>query len=169
MVGDVGPTWREITVGKSTADDVVAALGMPTSVERRSLGQIAYLFQDGDFDWAMHRVIIRGGIVQRVEEDVLAYPYDVSLSEIIDQYGTPDYVLWSKEGPELRIAVFLKDGVLVSATALPANESQATRIFYFRPRSIIRLLVDFRDEISIVNPFPSSDVVGPRDPWSETS
>ena len=41
------------------------------------------------------------------------------------------------------------------------------RAFYYQPRSLARLLVDFAAEISPTNPFPNSDIVGPRDPWFE--
>lgn len=168
LISDVGPTWRRITVGQSTVNDVIAILGEPSSVES-GWGQIVYVYQEGRFEWGMHRIVIRGGVVQGIEEDVLAYSYDIRLTQLIDQYGKPDYVMWSRDGPDQRIAVFVQDGVLVSATALPLNEAQVTRAFYYRPRSLVRLLVDFRAEISITNPFPNSDVVGPRDPWFDTS
>ena len=76
-----------------------------------------------------------------------------------------DHVTWSKEGPGLRIAFFLDDGVFASATFLPLDEAQVTRVLYYQPRSLARLLVDFKGEISLVDPFPDSDVVGPKDPW----
>lgn len=167
MISDVGPTWRGITVGQSTVDDVVTTLGVPTSVEQ-GLGQTVYLYQEGRFDWGMHHIVIRGGVVEHIEEDVLAYSHDIGLTQLIDQYGMPDHVMWSQEGPELRIVVFLEKGVFVSVTALPLDEAQVTRVFYYRPRSLVRLLVDFRGEMSPVDPFPNSDIVGPRDPWFET-
>jgi hypothetical protein len=169
MDDDVGPTWRGITVGQSTVDDVVAILGTPTSVEQGVLGQkIVYQYQEGPFEWGIHHIVTRAGVVEHIEEDVLAYSYDISLAQIIERYGMPDHVLWSQEGPELRAAIFLEDGVFVSVTASASlDEAQVTRVFYYRPCSLFRLLVDFVGEISPVNLFPNSDVRGPRDPWFE--
>jgi hypothetical protein len=167
MISDIGPTWRGITVGKSMVDDVISALGVPASVEQE-LCQVVFLYREDPFEWGEHHIVIHNEVVERIEEDILAYSYDVSLTQFIDQYGTPDAVMWSREGPELRVAIFLNEGIFVSATARSLNKAQATRAFYYRPRSLLRLLVDFRDEISPSVPFPDSDVVGPRDPWFET-
>jgi hypothetical protein len=168
-VSDVGPTWRGITVGQSTADDVVAKLGTPTSIEQRS-GQTVYSYQEGRFDYNMHHIIIRDGVIEYIEEDALAYSYNIRLAQLVSEYGTPDCVLWSKESPGDRIAVFLGKGIFVRATFFSSlNKAQVIRIVYYRPCSIVRLLLDFGDMISVVNPFPDSDVIGPRDPWFKTS
>jgi hypothetical protein len=167
MISDVGPTWRGITVGQSAIDDVTTTLDAPTHIEHK-LRRMIYSYQEGRFEWGMHRIVIRDGVVEYIEEDALAYSYDIGLTQLIDQYGIPDHVMWSREGPELRIVIFLNHGVFVSTTAIPLDEARVTRIFYYQPRSLVRLLVDFSEEISPVNPFPRSDIVGPRDPWFET-
>lgn len=52
LISDVGPTWRRITVGQSTVNDVIAILGEPSSVES-GWGQIVYVYQEGRFEWGL--------------------------------------------------------------------------------------------------------------------
>jgi hypothetical protein len=165
---DVGPTWRGLTVGQSTDDEVISALGSPTSVEQGLSGQKSYLYQEGRSKWNMHRIVTQNGVVEYIREDALAYADKVKLAKFIDQYGKPDQVLWSREGPERRDVIFLKKGIFVVATASSLNEAQVGRVFYYRPRSLDRLLVDFASEISPDDPFPDSDILGPKDPWFGT-
>jgi hypothetical protein len=164
-----GPTWRGITVGHSTSDDVVATLGTATSIVQQA-GRTEYLYQDGRFEWGVHRIIVHNGTVEQITENMSAYfPKKVGLLQFVDLYGTPDYVMWSQEGQEFRTVIFLEEGVFVTVTAVPLEETQVTRAFYYQPRSLVRLLVDFRGEISSVEPDPGSDIVGKtRDPWFGT-
>jgi hypothetical protein len=164
MISGVGASWRGITTGQSTASDVIAVLGVPTAIEDKS-GRIVYLYQEGQYEWAIHRIVIKDDVVELVEEDVLAYSYDMDLVDLVDQYGSPDHIVWSKEGPGLRAAVYVDEGIFAHVIVRSSSRDQVARILYFEPRSLPRLLVDFRDEISLCNPFPDSDVIGPRDPW----
>lgn len=165
MITSIGPTWRGITVGRSTADDVVAVLGAPTSVEREA-EQTTYLYREGRL--GEHRIVLHDDVVEYIVEDALAYPHDTFLRQLVDRYSVPDHVTWSGRTPSDRIAIFLDDGVFAAARLLPVDEAIVGYMFYFRPRSLARLLVDFKDEISLVNPFPDSDVIGSRDPWFDT-
>lgn len=169
ITSNCGPTWRGITVGQSTSDDVIATLGTPTSIEQKA-GRTEYLYQEGRFKWGAHRVIFRNGVVEQIIEHMSAYsPKKVGVLQFIDLYGAPDYVMWSQEGQQFRTAIFLEEGIFVTATAVPLDETKVTKAYYYRPRSLIRLLVDFRGEISSVEPDPSSDIIGkPRDPWFDT-
>lgn len=164
-----GPTWRGITVGHTTSDDVVATLGIPSSANQWA-GRTEYFYQEGRFEWAVHRITVRNGVVEQITEDMSAYfPKKVGLRQFVDLYGTPDYVVWSRDGQQFRTVVFLDKGVFVTSTALPLDEAQVTQAFYYQPRSLARLLVDFGGEISYVEPDPGSDVIGqPRDPWFGT-
>ena len=116
----------------------------------------------------MHRIVIRNRLVEQIEEDVSAYPNGIPLKQLVDQYGKPDLVTWSTERESARVAIFPNKGIYISATAISLNEADVIRVVYYRPRSLIRLLVDFKDEISIADPYPDSDVIGRRDPWFGT-
>ncbi len=166
MVENVGPTWHNITIGKSTADQVILELGAPATVDHTSTGDVYYYKSNTALDWAAHQIVFRGDVVDRIEEDMFVYhPAEVHLTQFIDQYGSPDRVAWSMEAPTERVLVFSSQGVLVNATALSLDKAQVTRAYYFRPRSLTEIQQEFSTVFSFVNPFPNSDVVGPENPW----
>jgi hypothetical protein len=118
---------------------------------------------------AAHKVTALGNRVIRIEEDMFVYhPQEIRLTEFIETYGAPEYVTWSMNCPTQRVVVFRSQGVLVNTTALPLEDSQITRAYYFRPCSMICTQLKYIGVFSPINPFPYSDVVGTRDPWNFT-
>lgn len=168
MFNETGPTWHNITVGKSTTDQVISTLGQPTNATS-SLFSRAYYYHEGPIDYAAHKIVIVGNVVDSIEEDMSIYfPRIVYLKEFVSQYGPPDYVMWSQESLLRRVAVYPKKGLLVVATTAPVQESKVTSAIYFRPCPLICLQIRFLNVFSPFNPFPNSDIVGPQNPWEFT-
>lgn len=163
-----GPTWHNITIGKSTSEQVISELGPPAQVEHR-FGADVYYYRSGSLDFAANKVIIQAGVVDSIEEDMSYYhPTITYLTEFIDRYGNPDRIMWAWNDPFLRVAVFPKHGVLVTATAKSLDEAQITDVFYFRPCSMLCVQLKYIDVFSPVKPpqFSNTDiVVGPQNPW----
>jgi hypothetical protein len=165
MSENLGPTWHGLTIGSSTTEQVVSQLGSPSRIEDEG-DDIVYFYQ-GKLEWAAHRIVMSRNIVKMIEEDMSVYfPEETRLTRFIDQYGIPDYVTWSREDPSLRIAIFTQAGVVVEATANPLSETQVTRAFYTLPQSLTQIQSQFANVVSFTDPFPSSDVLEPENPWA---
>ena len=165
MTGNAGPTWHGITVGKSTGEQVIEEMGVPSEIEHDHNDDV-HVYK-GMLKWAAHKITVRENIVEEIKEDMSVYfPKEIKLTQFLDQYGAPDSVVWSQKDPTLRIALFPKTGVLVEATAGSLDDAQVTRAFYIRPTALAEIQKQFSDVISLANPFPNSDVVGPENPWA---
>jgi hypothetical protein len=160
-----GPSWNNITVGRSTLAEVSQELGVPSRTEKHGLDTIFY-YHDGPYDWAAHEISFRGNTVRLIREDMAVYdPRRILLSDFINRYGNPENVFWSKYGPDSRVLVFQDRGVLLEAMALPLDEAYIVQALYFRPCSSACVLIRFYDKLSPIDPFPNDDVGGERDPW----
>jgi len=163
-----GPEWRGIKVGESTSRDVVALLGEPDHIERH-LFDMDYLYSGGAPDPWLYRIVISQDIVQVVEENTLQQSDNVLLTDLIDKFGQPSLIEWSKKYADRNVIVYPRIGILAEVVALPLPEAYMTTIIYFRPRTDLRVTVDFFDWLSDDDPFPTSDIVARKDPWFGTS
>lgn len=163
-----GPTWRNITIGKSTSEDVISILGEPNKTEQFLL-DTTYFYQESRYiSWA-HRIVMRQNTVWLIEENTLQYSHKVLLSGLVHRYGLPNLVAWSWEGAGNRIVAYPEIGVLADVIALPFDEAYITKIIYFQPRTALRVYSDFSNSLSFTDPFPDSDILGSKDPWFGTS
>jgi hypothetical protein len=163
-----GPTWRGLVVGTSTEQDVVKVLGQPEDIDSVPFGAI-YLFQESRNLYSAHRVKIISNVVQSIEETTYIYQPPMLLPDLVAVYGTPNFVDWSPDSLSGRAVVYEPLGIIVTVMVGPYKEAQVTRILYYVPRSRLRLYVDFPDQLRPIDPFPNSDVIGPKDPWFGTS
>jgi len=164
----IGPAWRNIVIGKSSSEDVISILGEPNKTER-FLFDTTYLYQESRYITWSHRIVIQQNTVRLIEENTLQYSRKVLLADLVHQYGPAYIVTWSREGAGNRIVAYPELGILADVLALPFEEAYVTKIIYFQPRTALRMYADFAGLISLTDPFPASDIRGPKDPWFGTS
>jgi len=138
-----GATWNGITIGQSTAEQVIAELGPPDEVEgRRTLSgpfetYRYYADQEDIGEWpATYSIEILREVVISID-DYSFGQHDVYLSEFIELYGTPDHVTWGQDFYGARVVIFLDDGVLVEVLAqLLPEDTWVGAAHYFQPCSM---------------------------------
>ncbi len=128
-----------------------------------------YLYREGANANRAHRVVVSRNVVQLIEIVGFQNSEPVLLDDLVQQYGPPTMVEWSRESPSSVVIVYPHIGVLANVASLPYDEAQVTSLVYFVPRTRLRVMVDFARWLSPTDPFPNSDGVGPKDPWFDTS
>lgn len=168
IIAQSGPVWRQIVVGVSTKEIVFEQLGKPDETVNRFMAT-EYHYWDTTSTLAPHRIIVSKNEVEQIVVNPLQFDERILLGEIIEVYGEPRTVNWSRTSPGHRAIAYPEMGVFIDVVALPIEEAIVTRIIYFLPRTRLRYYVDFRNRISHTDPFPDSDIVGSKDPWFGTS
>lgn len=162
-----GPVWRGIIIGLSTKEDVVRALGQPSSIKKGIITTTFVYHEEGIVKETQY-VVIRYGIVQEVEENTLVYSDYIKLKSLVEKYGSPRMVEWSLEGPDRRTVVFNNE-VMANVVVSHFDDAVITKIIYHRPMPLILLRLKYMRIFLSVDPFPNSDIVGAKDPWFNTS
>ena len=122
-------SWREVTPGYSSLDQLTEKLGPPLSTEKNELGTA--LYYQSDFPVFPNAVVVdQSNTVQFIKEYI---PYDPNhlLTQYIEQFGQPDLELIDeKTGPATRAHVFLQKGVVIIAHISGGTVEQK---WYFSP------------------------------------
>jgi hypothetical protein len=116
-----------------------------------------------------HLIVIIFGVVRRIEESPMQYSEGLKLNDLIEKYGLPDLVEWSFEGPGRRTVVFSRYGVIANVTAAKKDEAMVSKVIYYKTSHPLLLLIRFANVMSPIDPYPDSDIIGPKDPWFGTS
>jgi hypothetical protein len=163
-------TWRGIGIGRSSKDDVIGILGNPSHLEYGIL-TTKFIYEERGLVTGFHHVILRFGVVQQIVEDRLVYPFseDLRLTTLVQEYGPPARVEWSRDGPHLRTVFFSNVGIIAIVNAAPLEDAVVTKVVYHKPFPPPVLRVKLHEYIPIIDPFPDSDIIGPKDPWFGTS
>jgi hypothetical protein len=176
------PSWRGITPGETTEQEVIQVMGQPDDIEHcrirldrwRWSRDIADCFSDPmtykynellgpKLLTATHEIRFRSGRVWAIAESRWPYlnPDLISVEKFVENYGLPEKVTWSGLSPHYRAILFCQQGVMVQA-----SRSGVIQVFYFTPMPLNKCLQVFRDEVATEKPFLDSDVVvGPADLW----
>ena len=162
----VTPSWRGITPGKSTQEDVIRILGQPTE---KFSAPSKFIYNDapygvGDYAYTpQQEILFKDEKVWLIIEDRFngSQKDGKQASDIVKQYGTPEDVLWaSVPSSSLRILLFCKQGLFVRGNSYFMND-----FFYFVPVETQACIQEFPDYIAVLNPAPHSDDISARDPW----
>lgn len=175
---DTGATWHNIIVGESTSADVIAELGTPDKSEWWFWSTVYHYYPDKyavrpQFDTPM--IVIRGGVVVQIADNIASRHEQIHLSEFIEKYGMPDYITWAHRFVGDRVVVFTDDGVLLIVMVGPQPETtDVLRAYYFRPCSIACVRLKF--PIFVFGPAPAKSennkeqsVFDLEDPWGLTN
>ncbi|MCP5099824.1 MAG: hypothetical protein GY943_30075 [Chloroflexi bacterium] len=113
----IGYTWKQITIGVSTKEDVIEQFGEPkfirTQTPQPSLPSVCwYVYDEANF-WIDNETVIG---IQLPAFGKYAQENDFPINIIIlkESYGKPDIVGWSSTlGPNYRVLVWLNQGIEV--------------------------------------------------------
>ncbi len=155
-----GPTWHGLTVGESTTDDVIAALGEPawTSTERTT--EPVYHYEEWiDNNWGHPIIYFRDNQVIRIR---VASGQDITLLTFVKQYGKPDLiadeVMINTHSPVTTKGVYWSDEGIYVSTLSP--ESPAPLVTYFRPCPIFDRFCILAEQLNFSGPAPPG-----KDEW----
>ena len=176
---DFSPTWREITPGKTTKQDVINLLGKPSRIVICSEIKLRELISDmvsclrkreiyeyeeesREKIFVTHKVFFNSDIVSLVIEDITVSNASdqISVYSFVEQYDTPEYVTWSTVSPYLNAVLFCEYGVIVHA-----NLNRVEKVYYFEPLTLAQCLQVFDSEVAVQNPNEGSDIIKAKDPW----
>lgn len=163
-----GPSWRGVTIGVSSKEEVLKTLGPSRQIISDWI-TTQLIYEEKLIVKGTHIVVLRFGVVQEIEEDTIIGPNTLYLSSLVDRYGRPNTVEWSLEDPSLRTVVFASQGILADVVGAPLDQAYVTRIIYFKPMPLLWVRIRFSEIFSSIDPAPNADVVGPKDPWFGTS
>lgn len=161
------PTWRGITPGKSTREDVIEALGEPKEILE---DPTTFFYEDESLDPilfpARHEVIFKDNVVWLIISDQsppdLEGRYPV-VEDLIAQYGQPEDVLWARVNAHERVLLFCHKGVFAIG-----RSSAVFWISYFDPITTTKCIEQFDAYMAVNNPAPRTDFKMIRDPWGFT-
>ncbi len=153
------PTWRGITPGVSTQNEVLDVLGQPA--EQTSEPSM-FAYWEEDF---RHEVYFRGDTVWLIRavtgpDQKGNWP---QADDFVELYGPPQAIFWSTWSSSGRIVPFCENGIFIEG-----NHSGIIASYYFEPMSLSKCVREFSDFIAAENPFPNSDMKMVRDPWGYT-
>lgn len=122
-------SWKEVTPGYSSLDQVTEKLGPPLTSEPTNLGTA--LYYQSDFPVYPNEVIIdQTNTVQFIKEYIVYDPNHL-LSQYIEQFGQPDLELFTEETGSARQAnVFLTKGLVIISHISGGTVEQK---WYFTP------------------------------------
>jgi len=154
------PTWRGITPGVTTEQQVVILLGQPARKEQVSeFTCFVYPSEIGVNAWP-HKVYLANGIVYRIKENVpISREKYISLSVFIERYGDPQKVTWAALWPQTRTFVFPEHGISVVADHVgePPERYRVWQIDYFVPMSLESYMRIWGKFLPKENPDPRHD------------
>ena len=154
------PTWRGITPGITTEQQLVALWGQPSRKEQLD-GFIWYAYptEYGGEAWP-NAAYLADGVVYRIEEAVpISREKYTSLSVFIERYGDPQKVTWAAVHPQTRTFVFPEHGISVVAdhAGEPPERYRVWQIDYFVPMSLESYMRIWGQFLPKENPDPRHD------------
>jgi hypothetical protein len=185
---DPTPSWRGITPGQSTKDEVIELLGQPDEIHPCEDGEIQVgtmggmkencgdglllyrYFEMVDLDsntriTKKHQVYFQDETVTLIQE---LWPTrensedSLLIADYLDLHGLPEQVTWSSCWfTRARALLYCQQGLIIHSDLLGA----AVAVFYFEPMTTSECLQVFRTSIPEVNPELGTTVRIPKDPW----
>lgn len=149
--------WRKIQIGKSNNKDVIELIGNPVKVSDFRQGKTTYcIYQymeksDDILDPKSQSVWLSDGIVLALQfraTDYLLYEDETepNLNKLIDNYGIPEIISFSVDGPYSRALVWLSRGIQVDVTfhqdstdnnqMISMDKISVSSIVYFLPNDL---------------------------------
>lgn len=140
MLVDEGPTWRGVTVGKSTIDDIEEVYGIRFNLEQGYDPSLAPLYSvhltsSGTARFKLPQnafVCLLHGKVAAINLSVIgdAKLLGQNLPQWTVTYGSPELVTWADNDWEWRLLLWPKDGfaLLVHVLGVDVDQKEATLV-----------------------------------------
>lgn len=156
--------WREITPGLTTEQEVKQLLGDPDLVGSLNLEGISepgqflqqvrvYLCGQRSHVYRYLGLIVylRSGKVWSLKTGYLALQENLSVADLVERYGKPEFVTWSRRSSSNNVVIYPEQGFLAEVRGTPYMEEAVVReIVYFPPMALDRVKQEFWDEMSLV-------------------
>ena len=127
-------TWRDITPGISTKQDLLTKLGTPTKIENVGGRETLYFASTNQF--RPHSVVVEQGKVILIKEEVIATERG-KLADYKGRYGEPERQLWGQYSSAVSLNFWGCRGLGVWANI---NDGTIFGIWYFEASDYQRML-----------------------------
>lgn len=183
------PVWNGIVPSQTTREEVIALLGEPDKrwlcvwpnhgidpIRHRkecelTAGVVNYGYyheQLPEGPYGFHHIQFnKNGRVDYIVETKWSALDEAPLtvSELFADYGKPERATWSLRNTARNAILYCRQGLIMHATSVEDQTIIISEIVYFAPISTEQCVNKFFNEITIINPYKSSDLVISEDPW----
>lgn len=136
--------YVKFTPGKTTYNEVVAALGTPSSIQKRN--NKTYIFYPTKYSSLPNQFTFTSDGVLLYDIENFFGDYRKNSSYYIGKYGSPEIKLYQKDEESVEWLVFPRHGVAISVFLF---ENAIVKVVYFKPQTLQEFEATFLNELNL--------------------